>query len=113
MVVVLSTRMASLLGRFGPAPLTAPAFTCLVIAYTVFLRAGLRPGYPAVMLPAILLIGLAFGLGFSSLSAAATPGIPNSEQGLAASLLQTSFRSAGRWCSRSSPPWSTPRAPAG
>jgi EmrB/QacA subfamily drug resistance transporter len=95
MVVVLSTRMASLLGRFGPAPLTALAFTCLVIAYTVFLRAGLRPDYPAVMLPAILLIGLAFGLGFSSLSVAATAGIPNAEQGLAASLFQTSFQVGG------------------
>jgi MFS family permease len=95
MVVVLSTRMASLLGRFGPAPLTALAFSCLVIAYAVFLRAGVRPDYPAVMLPAILLLGLAFGLGFSSLSVAATAGIPNAEQGLAASLFQTSFQVGG------------------
>ena len=95
MVVVLSTRMASLLGRFGPAPLTALAFSCLVIAYAVFLRAGLRPDYPAVMLPSTLLIGLAFGLGFSSLSVAATAGVPDAEQGLAASLFQTSFQVGG------------------
>ena len=95
MVVLLSTRMGPLLGRFGPAPLTAVAFSCLLIAYVVFLRAGLRPDYPAVMLPAILLIGLAFGLGFSSLSVAATAGIPNAEQGLAASLFQTSFQVGG------------------
>ena len=95
MVVVLSTRMASLLGRFGPAPLTALAFICLVIAYAVFLRAGVRPDYPAVMLPATLLIGLAFGLGFSSLSVAATAGVPDAEQGLAASLFQTSFQVGG------------------
>jgi sugar phosphate permease len=95
MVVVLSTQMASLLGRFGPAPLTALAFSCLVIAYALFLRAGLRPDYPAVMLPATLLIGLAFGLGFSSLSVAATAGVPNAEQGLAASLFQTSFQVGG------------------
>jgi hypothetical protein len=38
MVVVLSTRMGSLLGRFGPTPLTGLAFTCLVLAYAVFLR---------------------------------------------------------------------------
>jgi MFS family permease len=95
MVVVLSTRMASLLGRFGPAPLTALAFGCLVIAYAVFLRAGVRPDYPTVMLPATLLIGLAFGLGFSSLSVAATAGVPNAEQGLAASLFQTSFQVGG------------------
>ncbi len=95
MVVVLSTRMAALLSRFGPAPLTALAFTCLVLAYAVFLRAGVRPDYPTVMLPAILLIGLAFGLGFSSLSVAATAGVPNAEQGLAASLFQTSFQVGG------------------
>ena len=95
MVVVLSTRMGSLLGRFGPTPLTALAFTCLVLAYAVFLRAGVHPDYPAVMLPATLLVGLAFGLGFSSLTVAATAGVPNSEQGLAASLFQTSFQVGG------------------
>jgi MFS family permease len=95
MVVVLSTQMAGLLGRFGPAPLTALAFSCLLIAYVVFLRAGVRPDYPAVMLPATLLIGLAFGLGFSSLTVAATAGVPDAEQGLAASLFQTSFQVGG------------------
>jgi MFS family permease len=95
MVVILSTRMASLLSRFGPAPLTGLAFSCLVVAYAVFLRAGPRPDYPAVMLPAMLLLGLAFGLGFSSLSVAATAGVPNAEQGLAASLFQTSFQVGG------------------
>jgi MFS family permease len=87
--------MASLLGRFGPTPLTGLAFTCLVLAYAVFLRAGVHPDYPAVMLPATLLVGLAFGLGFSSLSVAATAGVPNAEQGLAASLFQTSFQVGG------------------
>jgi sugar phosphate permease len=47
------------------------------------------------MLPATLLLGLAFGLGFSSLSVAATSGVPNAEQGLAASLFQTSFQVGG------------------
>jgi MFS family permease len=94
-VVLLSTRMGSLLGRFGPTPLTGLAFTCLVIAYAVFLRAGTHPDYPAVMLPATILLGLAFGLGFSSLSVAATAGVPDAEQGLAASLFQTSFQVGG------------------
>ena len=88
-------RMPELLGRFGPTPLTGLAFTCLVLAYAVFLRAGIPPDYPAVMLPATLLVGLAFGLGFSSLSVAATAGVPDAEQGLAASLFQTSFQVGG------------------
>jgi predicted MFS family arabinose efflux permease len=94
-VVVLSLRMSGLLGRFGPTKLVVAAFICDAAGFAVFLRAGLRPDYPAVMLPAVVLLGLAFGLGFSSLSLAATAGIPNREQGLAASLFQTSFQVGG------------------
>jgi MFS family permease len=94
-VAVLSLRMAGLLGRFGPTRLVAVAFVCLVVAYALFLRAGVRPDYPSVMLPAVALIGLAFGLGFSSLSVAATAGVPAASQGLAASLFQTSFQVGG------------------
>jgi MFS family permease len=60
----------------------------------VFL-AAVAPDYPAVVLPTMLLVGLAFGLGFSALSVAATDGLPDSEQGLAASLFQTSFQVGG------------------
>src|SRR5215471_17382713 len=94
-VVALSTGMGAMLGRFGPARLIAVAFGCLVAAYAVFLRAGITPDFPAVMLPTMLLVGTAFGLGFSSLSLAATAGVPNAEQGLAASLFQTSFQVGG------------------
>jgi MFS family permease len=94
-VAVLSLQMGGLIGRFGPARLAAVAFGCLVTAYAVFLRAGVTPDYPSVMLPAVILIGLAFGLGFSSLTVAATAGVPNAEQGLAASLFQTSFQVGG------------------
>jgi len=94
-VALASSRMSALLGRFGPTRLTVVASVCLVAAYAGFLRAGTAPDYPAVMLPAMLLIGLAFGLGFSSLSLSATAGVPNAEQGLAASLFQTSFQVGG------------------
>src|SRR6201996_6089384 len=80
MVAVLSVGVDRLLGRFGAARLAAAAFACLAVAYAVFLRAGVTPDYPAVMLPTMLLVGLAFGLGFSALSVAATDGMPNEEQ---------------------------------
>ena len=95
MVAVLSVGVSGLLGRFGPGRLAAAAFVCLAVAYAVFLRAGVTPDYPAVVLPTMLLVGLAFGLGFSALSVAATDGMPNEEQGLAASLFQTSFQVGG------------------
>jgi sugar phosphate permease len=47
------------------------------------------------MLPTMLLVGMAFGLGFSSLTVAATAGVPSAEQGLASSLFQTSFQVGG------------------
>jgi MFS family permease len=81
--------------RVGLPPTAAAAFVCLAAAYAVFLRAGVTPDYPAVLLPTMLLVGLAFGLGFSALSVAATEGMPDSEQGLAASLFQTSFQVGG------------------
>jgi MFS family permease len=95
MVAVLSVAAGGLLSRFGPGRLTAVAFACLAAAYAIFLRAGVTPDYPAVVLPTMLLVGLAFGLGFSALSVAATDGFPNNEQGLAASLFQTSFQVGG------------------
>jgi predicted MFS family arabinose efflux permease len=95
MVAVLSVGVGGLLGRFGAARLAAAAFACLAAAYAVFLRAGVTPDYPSVMLPTMLLVGLAFGLGFSALSVAATDGMPDNEQGLAASLFQTSFQVGG------------------
>ena len=51
-VVVVRPDGRPLLEPVRPPPLTALAFSCLVIGYAVFLRAGVRPDYPAVMLPA-------------------------------------------------------------
>jgi sugar phosphate permease len=43
----------------------------------------------------VLLIGAAFGLGFSSLNVQATAGVADQEQGLASGILQTSFQVGG------------------
>ena len=94
-VVVLSTRMDAIIGRFGPVRVSVAAFVSLVAGYLVFLRVGIHPDYLTVIFPAVLLIGIAFGLGFSALSLAATAGVADSEQGLAASMFQTSFQVGG------------------
>jgi MFS family permease len=94
-VAVLSTRMSLIIGRFGTARVAVVAFASLVAGYAVFLRVGVQPDYPTVILPAVALIGVAFGLGFSALSLAATDGVADAEQGLAASLFQTSFQVGG------------------
>ncbi len=94
-VAALSLRTAGLLSRFGAEGLVAIAFVSLVAAYGLFLRAGVRPDYPAVMLPTVILLGVAFGFGFSALTVSATSGVRDHQQGLAASLFQTSFQVGG------------------
>ena len=95
MVLVLSLSMAGLLTRLGPGALVVVAFVALVAGYALFLRAGTAPDYPAVMLPSLLLLGAAFGFGFSALTVSATAGIANEQQGLAASLFQSAFQIGG------------------
>jgi MFS family permease len=94
-VAILSLRTAGLLSRFGAEGLVATAFVALVASYALFLRAGVTPDYPAVMLPTVILLGVAFGFGFSALTVSATSGVRNEQQGLAASLFQTSFQVGG------------------
>ncbi|HEY2521938.1 MAG TPA: MFS transporter [Streptosporangiaceae bacterium] len=94
-VAVLSTRMGQVISRFGPGPITLIAFACLVAGYVSFLRVGTQTDYLGVILPAVIGVGIAFGLGFSALSLAATSGVADQEQGLAASLFQTSFQVGG------------------
>jgi EmrB/QacA subfamily drug resistance transporter len=95
LVAIASTRMGPVLDRFGPPRMIAVAFACLVAGYGLFLRIGPHPDYPAVILPSVLLIGAAFGLGFSALNIQATSGVANQEQGLASGILQTSFQVGG------------------
>jgi predicted MFS family arabinose efflux permease len=92
LVAIASTRMGPVLDRFGPPRIIAVAFVCLAAGYAWFLRIGPVPDYPAVILPSVMLIGAAFGLGFSSLNIQATAGVADQEQGLASGILQTSFQ---------------------
>jgi predicted MFS family arabinose efflux permease len=95
LVAVSSPRMGSVLDRFGPARVAAAGFASLTAGYTLFLRVGPAPDYPAVILPSLLLIGAAFGLGFAALNILATAGVADHEQGLASGLLQTSMQVGG------------------
>lgn len=96
-VAVLSPIAGKLIDRFGTAPMIIAALTSFVAGYLWFLTRGgdPNPNYLLDYLPAFLLLGLGFALGFSSVMVQATEGIADHEQGLASGLVQTSLQIGG------------------
>ena len=64
-------------------------FVLAALAYTAFLPMGATF---AAMLPAFLLLGLAFALAYGPLTIQATERVAEDEQGLASGVLTTSFQ---------------------
>lgn len=79
-----------LIDRFGAPRLILTGLAALTLGYVLFLRVGTAPNYVTDILPSVLLLGVGFALAFPSINVQATAGIENSEQGLAAGLIQTS-----------------------
>jgi EmrB/QacA subfamily drug resistance transporter len=80
-----------LIDRYGSQRLIVTSMASLSLGYVWFLAtAGNSPHYAVTILPAMILLGGGFAFGFSSITAQATHGIDNSEQGLASGLVQTS-----------------------
>lgn len=89
--VLAPTLTPVLVRRFGNQRVIFGAFVSAVVAYALFLPLGLDWTY-AMMLPAFLLLSLAFALGYGPLTIAATDGVAEQEQGLAGGVLTTSFQ---------------------
>jgi MFS family permease len=91
LVAFTSPFVGGLINRYGTQPLINSAMASLTLGYGWFLlTAGTAPHYLVAVLPTMLLLGGGFAFGFSSIMAQATEGIDDSEQGLAAGLVQTS-----------------------
>lgn len=91
LVVVATAPFADrLIDRFGARRLIIIALAALSAGYLLFLRVDPSPNYVLDVLPSVILLGIGFGLGFPSIQVQATSGIANSEQGLAAGLVQSS-----------------------
>lgn len=79
-----------LIEKFGATQLILTGLTALGLGYVLFLRVGTTPNYVLDILPSVVLLGIGFALAFPSINVQATTGIRDSEQGLAAGLIQTS-----------------------
>ncbi|RZT15172.1 MFS transporter [Kribbella sp. VKM Ac-2569] len=87
--VLAPTLTPWLVTRFGNGRVVLGGFVLAAFAYTAFLPLGTKF---AAMLPAFLLLGLAFALAYGPLTIAATERVAEDEQGLASGVLTTSFQ---------------------
>jgi MFS family permease len=94
-VAFASPRIGTLASRYGTERLIAVGLAAFVAGYALILRIHTTLSYPAVFLPTMILIGIGFALCFPMLSIQATNGIPDSEQGVASGLVQSSFQVGG------------------
>ena len=95
MVAVLSVGVDGLLGRFGAGQARGRGLRVPRGRVRGVPPRRRHPGLPRRDSADDAAGRGAFGLGFSALSVAATDGMPDAEQGLAASLFQTSFQVGG------------------
>ncbi|MGW7682601.1 MFS transporter [Kribbella sp. NPDC054772] len=89
--VLAPTLTPWLVKRFGNGRVVFGGFVLAALAYAAFLPLDTDWTY-AAMLPAFLLLGLAFALTYGPLTIAATERVAEDEQGLAGGILTTSFQ---------------------
>ncbi|MEU6737183.1 MFS transporter [Streptomyces physcomitrii] len=92
MIFTFAPRAGNWLGRTG---LRWPVFGGMLayaVAFLLFLRVGEGSSYWTMILPSMLLIGIGFPFAFTAANVQATTGVDESEQGLAAGILQTGYQ---------------------
>jgi MFS family permease len=96
LIALLSPRLTpQLVNRFDVHRVILTGMSAATAGYALFLRVDLGSPYPTVVLPTIVLIGIAMTLAYGPLTIAATTGIAPEEQGLASGLVNTSFQFGG------------------
>jgi MFS family permease len=88
----VAPRLERLIERFGLQVVLAFGLALSVITYALLLRLGLHTSYWSGLFPSFALIGIAFGLSFSTLNITATNGVDEDEQGIASGLVQTAIQ---------------------
>ncbi|MFI5793550.1 MFS transporter [Streptomyces sp. NPDC051677] len=92
LIMTIAPRAGKLISRFGVQWMIFAGFVAYTASYLLFLRIDETSSYLWVILPSILLIGVAFPFSFPAANVQATTGVDDSEQGLAAGVLQTGYQ---------------------
>ncbi|MFF4619898.1 MFS transporter [Nonomuraea jabiensis] len=95
LVALTSTKMGDFADRFGTGKLIVIGSAALAGGYAMFLGIDRTPSLGGMVIPGMLLMGIAFALSFPSLNIQATTGVDDDEQGLASGLLNTSGQVGG------------------
>lgn len=95
LVAITSTKMGDFASRFGTAKLIVIGSAALSGGYAIFLGISDSPSVGGLVLPGMVLLGIAFALSFPSLNIQATNGVHDDEQGLASGMLNTSGQVGG------------------
>ncbi|ULR55555.1 MFS transporter [Streptomyces deccanensis] len=92
LIMTIAPRAGKLIARFGIQWMIFAGFVAYTASYLLFLRIDETSSYLWVILPSIVLIGIAFPFSFPAANVQATNGVQDSEQGLAAGVLQTGYQ---------------------
>lgn len=92
LIALIAPRAGTLIMRFGPSWMIFAGFVAYTLAYVLFWRIEADSNYLTVILPTMLLIGIAFPFSFPAAYVQATSGVADHEQGLAAGVLQTGYQ---------------------
>jgi EmrB/QacA subfamily drug resistance transporter len=93
-MLVFSALAGRLIARFGARLLMTVGMTCAVVGMLIVTRVDGFSGY-ALLLPGLLLFGVALGLVYAPMSAAAMAAMPDSKAGIASGVLAMDRTLAG------------------
>jgi len=89
LIIVVSNIGARIATKVGARILIALGALVLGAGMLLFLRTAADSDYVTVLIPAMLVTGIGVGLAFVSVTMAATAGVPDRDQGIAAGLIGT------------------------
>ncbi len=93
-MLVFSALAGKLIARFGARALMTAGMSCAVVGMLIVTRVDGASGY-GLLLPGLLLFGVALGLVYAPMSAAAMAALPDSKAGIASGVLAMDRTLAG------------------
>jgi EmrB/QacA subfamily drug resistance transporter len=94
-IALLSFASGPLITRFGARAVLLPSLLSMAVGLVLFARVPVEANYLVDVLPAVLPLGVGFGLAFPSLMALGMSGANENDSGLASGLLMTTQQVGG------------------